>query len=157
MKQSAGLLLFRKKNITVEYLLVHPGGPYFKNKNEGWWTIPKGEISEGEEPLDAALREFVEETGYSPTGPFINLSYITQKAGKKVFCWACEGDFDAQSFTCNTFTIEWPPKSGRFKEFPEVDNAGWFNREKAKEVINEKQFVFIEQLQTILETQGALK
>jgi predicted NUDIX family NTP pyrophosphohydrolase len=155
MKQSAGLLLYRKKNI-VEFLLVHPGGPYFVNKNEGWWTIPKGEIMPGEEPLDAALREFKEETGYTPSGSLIGLEPITQKGGKKVFCWACEGDFDAASFTCNTFTMEWPPKSGKFRDYPELDKAGWFDITNAKLLINEKQFSFIEQLQNILDTQSAL-
>jgi predicted NUDIX family NTP pyrophosphohydrolase len=132
MKHSAGLLLFRKKSV-IEYLLVHPGGPYFTNKHQGWWTIPKGEILPGEEPLDAALREFKEETGHTPSGPFINLEPVTQKGGKKVFGWACQGDFDAESFTCNTFTIEWPPKSGNLKDFPELDKAGWFDIVKAKE------------------------
>lgn len=138
MLQSAGILLFRKKS-DLEYLLVHPGGPYFKNKHEGWWTIPKGEINNDEQPLNAAIREFTEETGYIPQGPFTELDAIVQKGGKKVFCWACEGDFNASSFICNTFTLEWPPKSGLQQEFPEVDKAGWFSFNEAKILINKKQ------------------
>lgn len=151
MAQSAGILLFRKKE-DIEYLLVHPGGPYFKNKDKGWWTIPKGEPLTGEELFDAALREFVEETGFYPQPPYIKLNHIVQKGGKKVYCWASEGDIDTATVVCNTFTIEWPPKSGKVAEFPEIDRAEWFTFDKAKNMINEKQFAFIKQLHDILES-----
>jgi predicted NUDIX family NTP pyrophosphohydrolase len=123
MKQSAGLLLYRMRNET-EFFLVHPGGPFFSRKNEGYWTIPKGEIMPGENPLDTAIREFKEETGFAVAGPFIELQSITQKGGKKVVCWACKGDFDESQIISNTFEIEWPYRSGKLATFPEVDKAG---------------------------------
>jgi len=146
MKLSSGLLLFRRTNSQPEFFLVHPGGPFFARKDAGWWTVPKGEILENEQPLTAAVREFEEETGFKPSGNFIELNPITQKAGKKVFCWAVEFDVDASVFTSNTFEMEWPPKSGKEKSFPEVDKAGWFNYEAAARLINEMQISFLNEV-----------
>jgi predicted NUDIX family NTP pyrophosphohydrolase len=146
MKQSAGILLYRITNSEPEFFLVHPGGPFFAKKNEGWWTIPKGEPNEGEDLLDTALREFTEETGYTPQGPFEPLQPITQKGGKKVFCWAAEGNLDANTITCNTFEIDWPPKSGKKAIFSEVDKAGWFTLTEAKTLINERQADLLDEL-----------
>lgn len=146
MKVSAGILLYRKTGPETEFFLVHPGGPFFAKKHEGWWTIPKGELLPDEDPLDCAIREFEEETGYRPQPPFTELAPITQKAGKKVLCWSAEGNLDADTISCNTFTIEWPPKSGTMKEFPEVDKAGWFTFEDAKVLINERQASFLEEV-----------
>lgn len=146
MKQSAGILLYRNSGTETEFFLVHPGGPYFAKKNEGWWTIPKGELLTDELPLDCAIREFQEETGYTPLGPFTALEPIVQKGGKKVHCWSCKGDLNADTIQGNTFEIEWPPKSGKKKEFPEVDKAGWFTFEDAKVFINERQISLLEEL-----------
>lgn len=146
MKLSAGLLLFRRTNTYPEFLLVHPGGPFFAKKDAGWWTIPKGEILENEQPLDAAIREFEEETGFTPSGDYVELNPITQKAGKKVFCWAVEFDVDVSDFISNTFEIEWPPRSGNKKSFPEVDKASWFEYNTAARLINEMQISFLKQV-----------
>jgi predicted NUDIX family NTP pyrophosphohydrolase len=150
MKQSAGILLYRNIGNETEFFLVHPGGPFFVKKNEGWWTIPKGELLPGELPLDCAIREFEEETGYKPSPPFIELAPITQKAGKIVISYAAEGNLDAEAITCNTFTIEWPPKSGKTKEYPEVDKAGWFTLTQAKLLINERQVSFLDEVVAML-------
>ena len=150
MKQSAGILLYRTSGTVPEFFLVHPGGPFFSRKNEGWWTVPKGELLPGEQPLDAAIREFEEETGYKPQPPFLELQPITQKAGKKILCWASEGDINAETITCNTFEMEWPPKSGKQKEFPEVDKAGWFTLKEAKMLINERQAAFLDELMALV-------
>lgn len=150
MKQSAGLLLYRKRNET-EFFLVHPGGPFFSKKNEGWWSIPKGEIMPEKNPLDAAIREFKEETGFAVEGPFTELQSIIQKGGKKVLCWASEGDLDESRITSNTFETEWPYRSGKFATFPEVDKAGWFTADYAVKFINEKQAAFIYELLRFLE------
>src|SRR5579862_6732951 len=120
-KQSAGILLYRKVEGQLEVFLIHPGGPYFKNKDEGAWSIPKGEFVEGEEALDAAKREFEEETGQKIEGNFTALKPIVQKSGKKVFAWAVEGDIDPDTIKSNEFEIEWPPKSGKKQSFAEVD------------------------------------
>lgn len=154
MKQSAGILLYRNKNAELQFFLVHPGGPFFAKKNEGWWTIPKGELNENEAPLDAAVREFGEETGYKPKPPFTELQPITQKGGKKVYCWAVEDNLDAETITCNTFEMEWPPKSGRKATYPEVDKAGWFSLAEAKILINERQASFLDELTAILNKQS---
>jgi predicted NUDIX family NTP pyrophosphohydrolase len=153
MKISAGILLYRIHNNVTEFLLVHPGGPFFAKKHEGWWTVPKGEPEEGEALLDCALREFKEETGYAPAPPYLPLTPITQKGGKKVYCWAAKGDFDCNSITCNTFEIEWPPKSGLKKTFPEVDKAGWFGYNEAVKFINERQVAFIDETIIVLKQQ----
>jgi predicted NUDIX family NTP pyrophosphohydrolase len=132
-KKSAGLLLYRQAAGDIEVLLVHPGGPFWRNKDDGGWTIPKGEFEETEDPLVAARREFEEETGSSPpAGPYISLKPIKQKNGKIVHAWAVEGDFDPGELHSNTFVCEWPPKSGRTQEFPEVDRAEWFTPDVAK-------------------------
>lgn len=134
-KKSAGILLFRKKNGGLEVFLVHPGGPFFINKDLAAWSIPKGEINDEEDPLAAAKREFFEETGVAIDGEFIALNSIRQKSGKVVLAWAVEGEIDASGIRSNSFSIEWPPKSGRFKEFPEVDKGGWFSIDEAKQKI----------------------
>lgn len=152
MKQSAGILLYRNTGSETEFFLVHPGGPYFAKKNEGWWTIPKGELQPLEEPLDCAVREFKEETGYLPQGPFIALKPIIQKGGKKVVCWAAAGNLDPDTITSNTFEIEWPPRSGKMKEFPEIDKARWFAFEEAILFINERQVSLLEELKERLIT-----
>lgn len=125
-KQSAGLLMFRVQSGQLEVFLAHMGGPFWAGKDQGAWSIPKGEFVEGEEPFAAAQREFAEETGCRPGGPFIPLAPITQRGGKRVHAWAVEGDCDPAQLRSNTFSMEWPPKSGRQQEFPEVDRAGWF-------------------------------
>lgn len=142
-KLSAGILLYRLTGSEPEFFLVHPGGPFFAKKNEGWWTIPKGEPVPDEDLLACAQREFKEETGYAPTEPFKELQPITQKAGKKVHCWAAEGNLDAGAITSNSFEMEWPPKSGRKQAFPEIDRAGWFPFDEAKVLINERQSAFL--------------
>lgn len=150
MKVSAGILLYRNTNTIPEYFLAHPGGPFFIKKDKGWWTIPKGEPLEGEEYLDTALREFKEETGYAPQPPYIPLEPIIQKGGKKVFCWAAEGNLNAEDICCNTFDMIWPPKSGIIKQFPEIDRGGWFLLPKAIALINERQAAFIHQLEKLI-------
>ncbi|QJB30419.1 NUDIX domain-containing protein [Chitinophaga oryzae] len=146
MKQSAGILLYRKNKKITEYFLVHPGGPFFRTKDAGWWSIPKGEIGPGEAPLQAAIREFEEETGYRPEGTFVPLQPIRQKSGKQVLCWATEGDLDPEKIVSNLFEIEWPPRSGKKKQFPEIDRAAWFDAETAKKMIYPQQAAFIEEL-----------
>ena len=146
MKLSAGLLLFRRTNGYPEFFLVHPGGPFFARKDAGWWTVPKGELLENEGPLITAIREFEEETGFKISGEFSELNPITQKGGKKVLCWAMEFNVDASAIVSNTFEIEWPPKSGKKKSFPEVDKAGWFKYEEAARLINEMQISFLKEV-----------
>ncbi|KGO85497.1 NUDIX hydrolase [Flavobacterium rivuli WB 3.3-2 = DSM 21788] len=150
MKQSAGILLYRNIQDEVQFFIVHPGGPFFAKKNEGWWTVPKGELLPDELPLEAAIREFKEETGHDVTGVFIELQPITQKGGKKVFCWAAEGTLQPTDIVSNTFEMEWPPKSGKMKSFPEIDKAGWFNYAEAVELVNERQIAFLDELLQIL-------
>src|SRR5687768_10940390 len=118
-KQSAGLLLYRFFQNELQVLLVHPGGPYFKNKDAGVWSLPKGEFQPGEDPLKAAIREFTEELGTVPEGNFIPLTRIVQKGGKSVYAWMVESDFDTTKIHSNNFSLEWPPRSGRMQEFPE--------------------------------------
>jgi len=146
MKRSAGLLLFRRGRTGLEVLLAHPGGPFWARKDDGAWTLPKGEVDEGEEPLAAALREFAEETGLVPQEPFLSLGQVRQKAGKEVVAWACEGDFDPAQLRCNLFEIEWPPRSGRRQRYPEVDRVGWFSCEEAKRKLLPRQVPFIDRL-----------
>src|SRR5512142_3173193 len=148
-KTSAGILLYKRKDGDLRVFLVHPGGPFFAKKDAGAWSVPKGEIDEGEDALAAAKREFEEETGCRPEGEFIPLSEVTQKSGKIVRAWAVEGECDAQKIRSNTFTLEWPPKSGRMQEFPEVDRAGWFTVGEAKEKINPAQIALLEELLAI--------
>jgi len=149
-KQSAGILLYRKTGSHVEVFLVHPGGPFWKNKDEGAWTIPKGEFTSSEEALAAAIREFKEETGCTLTGTFIPLAPITQKAGKKVYGWAVAGNIDAQALQSNIFTLEWPPGSGKKKDFPEVDRGAWFDLPGARIKINPAQTGFLDELEQIM-------
>lgn len=150
MKQSAGILVYRTKNKEPEVFLVHPGGPFWKNKDLGAWSIPKGEYNENEQPLACAIREFKEETGTEINGHFIELQPIKQKSGKTVHAWAVEGDLDAGTITSNTFFIEWPPRSGKQIEIPEIDKAAWFSIAKAKEKINAKQAPLLDELVVIL-------
>ncbi len=144
-KTSAGLIMYRLVNRMPEVLLVHPGGPFWKSKDDGAWSIPKGEYREGEDPLAAAQREFREETGFTAEGPFIALSPL-KIGGKTVCAWAFEGDCDPARITSNTFSLEWPPRSGRRTEFPEVDRAGWFTVDAARRKLSKGQSEFIDQL-----------
>jgi len=152
MKQSAGILLYRKVNSVVQFFLVHPGGPYFKNKDAGAWSIPKGEFLDDEEPLAAAKREFEEETSQPVNGDFVPLGSVKLKSGKTVYAWAVEGDIDHETIISNTFEIEWPPRSGKKITIPEIDRAGWFNAAVAKQKINPAQAAFIETLLNIIST-----
>jgi predicted NUDIX family NTP pyrophosphohydrolase len=150
--QSAGILLYRNNNHRLEIFLVHPGGPFFKNKDAGAWSIPKGEFLDNEDPLLAAKREFEEETGKPLIDDrFIKLSPIRQKSGKTVHAWAVEGDIDADHIVSNMFEIEWPPKSGKQASFAEIDWGGWFGVEEAKVKINPAQAALIEELASVLE------
>jgi predicted NUDIX family NTP pyrophosphohydrolase len=131
--RSAGILLFRVRPAGPEVLLVHPGGPFWARKDLGAWSIPKGEHDDGEDPMACALREFEEETGTTPPRhALIELGEIRQRGGKRVTAWAAEGDLDAARVRSNTFTLEWPPRSGRTREFPEVDRAEWFPADEAR-------------------------
>ncbi len=144
---SAGILVYRFKNNECEVLLVHPGGPFFAKKDDGIWSIPKGVFEDDEQPLDAAKREFEEETGYSiKRDEWIELTPIKQSSNKIVYAWATKGDFDADNIHSNTFFMEWPPHSGQQGEFPEVDRAGWFSLEQAKEKLYPGQHGFIDEL-----------
>ena len=145
-KKSAGILLYRIRNKLPEVFLVHPGGPFWANKDGGAWTIPKGEFDEDEDPLDAAKREFKEETGTKISGEFIELNPIRQKSGKIVLAWAVEGDIEPTKIISNEFEMEWPPKSGKMISFPEVDRAGWFEIEEALRLIIPAQASLLENL-----------
>ena len=145
-KRSAGVILFRRKGPHVEVLLAHPGGPFWKNKDDGAWSIPKGEYGENEDPLAAAKREFAEETGLTPPGDFIPLGEIRQPGGKVVTAWAAEGDCDASRVRSNTFSMPWPPGSGKLQEFPEIDRAEWFPVEIARRKILKGQAGLLERL-----------
>lgn len=143
---SAGLLPFRRTPNGLEVLLVHPGGPYWSKRDDGVWSIPKGEYGAGEDPLAAARREFHEETGFEANGPFVALGQTRQSGGKLVAAWAVEGDYDAAAARSNEFSLEYPPRSGRFRMFPEVDRAAWFPLETAREKIVAAQAVFLDRL-----------
>jgi predicted NUDIX family NTP pyrophosphohydrolase len=138
-KQSAGILLYRQRAGGLEVFLVHPGGPFWARKDAGAWSIPKGEYSPDEEPLPAARREFAEETGARPEGPFLRLQPVRQRGGKVIVAWAAEGDLDPARLRSNTFEMEWPPRSGRTAEFPEVDRGEWFSVPAALERVNPAQ------------------
>jgi predicted NUDIX family NTP pyrophosphohydrolase len=148
-QESAGLLMFRSSNGQLEVLLVHPGGPFWAKKDEGAWSIPKGEFPAEEEPLAAAQREFAEETGCPVRGPFIPLTPVTQRGGKVVHAWAVEGDCDPTPLASNVFSLEWPPRSGRRRAFPEVDRAEWFPFPVALQKINPAQRGLITELATV--------
>ncbi|HEX5432162.1 MAG TPA: NUDIX domain-containing protein [Bryobacteraceae bacterium] len=145
-KTSAGLLLYRVRNSRIEVLLGHPGGPFWKRKDEGAWSIPKGEFSEDEDPSAAALREFEEETGFRPAGELISLGDVKQPGGKLVWAWATQGDCDASELQCNTFSLEWPPQSGRFQQFPEMDRFEWFDLDAARAKLLKAQRAFLDRL-----------
>ena len=145
-KKSAGILLCRLKNKFLEVFLVHPGGPFWAKKDLGAWSIPKGEFTKDENPLDVAKREFQEELGIDCIGDFIPLTPIKQKGGKIVYAWALEGDIVPEQIKSNTFEIEWPPKSGKKQEFPEVDKGEWFNVSAAKQKIITSQSALIDEL-----------
>jgi len=146
-KRSAGILMFRGHGPELQLLLVHPGGPFWARKDEGAWSIPKGEYEEGEEPLAVARREFEEELGTSaPSGDVIDLGELVQPSRKKITTFATEGDFDPSTLRSNTFEIEWPPKSGRMKSFPEVNRAAWFAPQEAREKILPGQRPLIDRL-----------
>jgi predicted NUDIX family NTP pyrophosphohydrolase len=149
-KLSAGLLMFRRRDQNVEVLLVHPGGPFWTKKDKGAWSIPKGEYAPGEDPLQAARREFFEETAFEPSGQFFALEPIRQPSGKVINAWAFEGDCDPSELKSNTFTIEWPKESGIINEFPEVDRAAWFALEEAQTKIVSGQKGFLKQLAELL-------
>ncbi len=148
---SAGLLLFRRVQGRLEIFLAHPGGPFWVRRDEGAWTIPKGGVEAGEDPLDAARREFQEETGITPTGEFIPLGSIRQRAGKIVHGWAWEGDADASAITSNTTQTEWPRGSGRRITYPEIDRCAWFSPEEARKRMNAAQSEFVGRLEALLQ------
>ena len=151
MRTSAGILLYRRKDNFIEIFLVHPGGPFWKGKDNGAWSIPKGEFTKDEDPLTVAQREFQEETGQSVQGDFQQLKPIQQKGGKMVYAWAVEGDADADNIVSNTFKQEWPYKSGKWITIPEVDKAGWFSVEEAREKMNAAQFAFVDELISLID------
>jgi predicted NUDIX family NTP pyrophosphohydrolase len=147
--ESAGVLLFKRSGGRIQVLLVHPGGPFWRRKDLGAWTIPKGERAPGEDAEATARREFTEETGRALEGPLLALGRIKQRGGKQVDAFANEGDFDTDRLTCNTFEIEWPPRSGKRQAFPEVDRAAWFTLEEAREKINAAQRELLDRLEAL--------
>ncbi len=149
-RKSAGILLYRAEDRPLEVFLVHPGGPLHAKRDLGAWSLPKGEFTEEEAPLDAARREFEEETGKAVEGEFLPLTPVKQKSGKWVYAWALEGDFDAASLVCNLFTMEWPPRSGRYQQFPEVDRGEWFPVPVALQKVIEAQAALILELEAML-------
>lgn len=148
-KVSAGLLMYRSHAGLLQVFLVHPGGPFFKNKDDGAWTIPKGEPNEGEELLAAAVREFGEETGIRTQGPYLPLGAVQQRGGKTVYAWAFAGDCDPAQLVSSQFTIEWPPRSGKQTAFPEVDRGGWFDLDEARQKINPAQVELLSALERL--------
>ena len=147
MKVSAGILVYRSSLAGLEVLIAHPGGPFWANRDDGVWTIPKGEAEVGEDLLATARREFAEELGIAgPEGPFLELGSVTQKAGKKVTAWAAEATVDPTEVLSNTFTMEWPPRSGTLAEFPEIDRVAWVSSSVAKQKLNPAQAEFVDRL-----------
>jgi predicted NUDIX family NTP pyrophosphohydrolase len=152
---SAGILLHRRGERGTEVLLAHPGGPFWARKDLGAWSIPKGELDEGEDPRGGALREFAEETGTQlPDGALEELGSVKQKSGKLVVAFAVEGDLDPATLVSNTFEVEWPPRSGRIQEFPEIDRAEWFDLDTAREKLNPAQAAFVDRLDELLARSG---
>ncbi len=151
-KKSAGLLMYRRRHGVLEVFLVHPGGPFWQKKDVGSWSIPKGEYTTEEDPLEVAKREFQEETGSKASGEFVPLTSRKQPSGKIITAWAFEGDCDASTIKSNTFSMEWPPRSGKREEFPEVDRASWFSIPDAKKKIIEGQSGFVDELVRILKS-----
>ena len=149
-KKSAGLVVYRRRADGIDVLLVHPGGPFWANKDEGAWSIPKGEFDDSEDALAAAKREFHEETGLTVAGAFRPLAPVKQRSGKTIFAFAVEAELDAAVIRSNKFAVEWPPKSGRFQEFPEVDRAAWFALEDGKRKLHAGQAPLLEELGTLL-------
>ena len=149
-KHSAGLLMYRFRGGVLEVFLVHPGGPYWAKKDLGAWSLPKGEYTPDEDALAAARREFTEETGFPAEGEFLPLTPLKQPSGKIIAAWAFQGDCDPEAVKSNTFSMEWPPRSGSQQEFPEIDRAGWFTLEEAKVKIIKGQKGFLEELEKIL-------
>ncbi|HEX8395458.1 MAG TPA: NUDIX domain-containing protein [Longimicrobium sp.] len=149
---SAGMILFRRVGDTIEVFLAHPGGPFWRHRDAGAWTIPKGLVDPGEQPLQAAVREFREETGIEPQPPFLPLGSIRQKSGKTVHAWGWEGDADPAAVFSNEAKTEWPRGSGRWLTFPEVDRCGWFTPDEARQKLNEAQAELVGRLEAYLET-----
>jgi predicted NUDIX family NTP pyrophosphohydrolase len=150
-RTSAGILLWRRRDDRLEVLLAHMGGPYWVNKDLGHWTIPKGEVEEGEELVAVARREFAEETGHElPDTPLIELGEIRQKSGKLVLAWAAQGDLDAATAVSNTYQMEWPPRSGRVETFPEIDRVEWFKLNEARRKLKAAQVPFLDRLQAAI-------
>lgn len=147
---SAGILMYRFRKDTLEVFLVHPGGPFWARKDKGAWSIPKGLCEPGEDPLTAARREFTEETGFSVSGRFVELTPRRQTSGKRVLAWAVEGDADPADLKSNPFTLEWPPRSGRLRSFPEVDRAGWFPLDVARQKLVKGQVGFVDELEALI-------
>ena len=152
---SAGIVCYRHGTNSLEVLLVHPGGPFWRNKDDGAWSIPKGELEDGETAEAVARREFQEETGAQLPGPLEALEGVKQKGGKYVHAFACEGDVDSDAIVSNTFELEWPPKSGRYQSFPEVDRAGWFSLTAARQKILASQASLLDQLEALLHQRGS--
>jgi predicted NUDIX family NTP pyrophosphohydrolase len=155
-RRSAGILLYRRRQGALEVLLVHPGGPAWANRDAGAWSIPKGEYGDGEDPRAVALREFEEETGQPPPdGELVALGEIRQRGGKLVTAWATSGDLDPEQLTSNTFKMRWPPRSGQWRTFPEVDRAGWFDPATAREKLLPAQAELVDRLLAVLAEPGA--
>lgn len=151
---SAGLLMYRFQEGRLQVLLAHPGGPFFRNKDDGAWSVPKGEVEPGEDVFFAAQREFQEETNVVPMGPFIALTPVRQKGGKIVHAWAFQGDCDAEAIVSNTLTLEWPPRSGKQREFPEIDRANFWNLSQAKVKINSGQVALLDELEQLVKRES---
>jgi predicted NUDIX family NTP pyrophosphohydrolase len=156
-KQSAGILLYRVSGTAIEVLLAHPGGPFWRRRDDGSWTIPKGEVEPGEDTLIAARREFAEETGYRPSGDGLALGSIRQPGGKIVHVWAIEGDWKPSQLISDSFSLEWPPRSGRMQSFPEIDRAAWFSLVEARRKLLKGQAQFIGRLELELATSRCAK
>jgi len=150
LKSSAGLLIYRFRDGDPEVFLIHPGGPFWKSKDTAAWSIPKGEFSDPEDPLQAARREFKEETGYEAQGPYQPLIPVKQSPHKMVYAWAAPGDYDAAGIQSNTFPVEWPPRSGKITQFPEADRAAWFRLPEARKKIFKGQIPLLDELEKIL-------